>query len=66
MRLDRALMPERRVLLCASALGVCSVIPLEVGRGGPCMCIILPRRDEQMQVRLLARTPAWSDHERHR
>ena len=66
MRLDRALMPESVVFLCAPALGVLSVIPLEVGRGSAGMCIILPRRDEQVQVRLLARAPASADHERHR
>ena len=55
VRLDGALVPERRVLLGAPALGVVPVIPLEVGRGSAGMCIILPCRDEQMEVRLLAR-----------
>ena len=41
---------------CPPALGVRSVIPLEVGRGGAGMGIILPGRDEEMEVRLLARS----------
>ena len=56
MCFDRALMPERRVLLGSPALRMRSVIPLEVLRGGAGMCIILSGRDEQMQVWLLART----------
>ena len=39
VRLDRALVPEQRVLLGAPALGVVRVIPVEVGGRRADMCI---------------------------
>ena len=55
VRLDGALVPEQRVLLGAPALGVLPVIPVEVGGRRAGMCVVLPGREEQVQVRLLPR-----------
>ena len=54
MRFDRALVPEGRVFLGPPALRVLPVIPLEVRRSSARMPVILPGRDQQVEVRLLA------------
>ena len=66
MGLNRAPVPEGIGLSGAPALRVRPVIPLEVRGGSAGMCIILPGRNQQMQVRLLAGASGSWDHERHR